>query len=132
MNTSTIAIVDDNHPVREALEGLVRSLGYRASTFASANEFLDSKQLSFTSCLITDMHMPGLSGLELQDRLIAKGQHIPIIFITAYPDETVRKRAIKAGAVGFLSKPVRPDHLLEYLEKARGPFTDQHVFSGRT
>ena len=113
-----IAIVDDDEAVREATETLVRSLGYNASTFASADEFLKSEQFSNTSCLITDLHMPGLSGLDLQDRLIARGHRIPIIFITAYPDENVRIRAMKAGAVGFLSKPYDDDHLLGYLEKA--------------
>ena len=113
-----IAIVDDDEAVREAMKTLVRSLGYGASTFGSAEEFLKSEQVSDTSCLITDLQMPGLSGLDLQDRLIARGHRIPIIFITAYPDENVRTRAMKAGAVGFLSKPCNDDHLLGYLDKA--------------
>ena len=102
-----IAIVDDDEAVREATKGLVRSLGYNASTFASADHFLKSEQLHNTSCLITDLHMPGLSGIDLQDHLIARGHRIPVIFITGYPDESVRTRAMKAGAVGFLSKPYR-------------------------
>ena len=113
-----IAIVDDDEAVREATKALVRSLGYNASTFGSADEFLKSEQVHDTSCLITDLQMPGLSGIDLQDRLIARGHRIPIIFITAYPDENVRTRAMKAGAVGFLSKPYNHDHLLGYLEKA--------------
>ena len=113
-----IAIVDDDEAVRDATKTLVRSLGYHASTFGSADEFLKSEQVHDTSCLITDLHMPGLSGLDLQDRLIARGHRIPIIFITGYPDENVRARAMKAGAVAFLSKPVNPDHLLAYLGKA--------------
>ena len=113
-----IAIVDDDDAVREAMKTLVRSLGYHASTFGSADEFLKSEQVHDTSCLITDVQMPGLSGLDLQDRLIAGGHRIPIIFITGYPDENVRARAMKAGAVAFLSKPVNPDHLLGYLGKA--------------
>ena len=113
-----IAIVDDDPAVREATERLVRSLGYRASAFGSADEFLESGQVHDTSCLITDLHMPGLSGTELQDCLIARGHCIPIIFITADPDENVRQRAMKAGAVGFLSKPYRDDHLLGYLDSA--------------
>ena len=113
-----IAIVDDDKAVREATKSLVRSLGYSASTFASADEFLKSEQVSNTSCLITDVHMPGLSGLDLQDRLIARGHRIPIIFITGYPDDSVRARAMKAGAVAFLSKPYNHDHLLGYLDKA--------------
>ena len=85
-----IAIVDDDDVVREAMKSLMRSLGYNASTFGSADEFLKSEQVSKTSCLITDLHMPGLSGLDLQDRLIAAGHRFPIIFLTAYPDEDVR------------------------------------------
>jgi FixJ family two-component response regulator len=113
-----IAIVDDYDAVREATERLVRSIGYNVSTFASAEEFLKSKQFSNTSCIITDLQMPGLSGLDLQDQLIARDHRIPIILITGYPDENVQARAMKAGAVAFLSKPVNPDHLLGYLGKA--------------
>ena len=113
-----IAIVDDDGAVREALKALVRSLGYDASTFGSAEAFLNSEQINDTSCLITDVQMPGLSGLDLQDRLIAQGYRIPIIFFTGYPDENVRIRAMKAGAVAFLSKPCDGDHLLGCFEKA--------------
>jgi FixJ family two-component response regulator len=113
-----IAIVDDDDVVREAMKSLMRSLGYNASTFGSADEFLKSEQVSNTSCLVTDLQMPGLSGIDLQDWLIARGHRIPIIFITAYPDENARTRAMNAGAVAFLSKPVNPDHLLGYLDKA--------------
>ena len=113
-----ISIVDDDEATRLATEGLVRALGYNACTFASADEFLKSEYVHDTSCLITDLQMPGLSGIDLQDRLIARGHRIPIIFITAYPDENVRTRAMKAGAIGFLSKPYNDDHLLGYLEKA--------------
>ena len=113
-----IAIVDDDAAVREATKTLVRAMGYNASTFGSANEFLKSEKVHDTSCLITDLQMPGLSGIDLQDRLIASGYRIPIIFITAYPDENVRLRVMKAGAIGFLSKPYNHDHLLGCLEKA--------------
>jgi FixJ family two-component response regulator len=113
-----IAIVDDDEAVREAMKTLVRSLGYNASMFGSANKFLNSEQVDDTSCLITDVQMPGLSGLDLQDRLIAQGHRIPIIFITGHPDDNARARAMKAGAIGFLSKPVNADHLLGYLGKA--------------
>ena len=118
MSQGMIAIVDDDAVVREAMKSLMRSLGYDASTFGSAEEFLNSEQISRTSCLITDLHMPGLSGLDLQERLIAQGHRFPIIFLTAYPDEDVRIRAMKAGAIGFLSKPCRDEHLLGYLNKA--------------
>ena len=110
-----IAIVDDDGAVREGIRALVASLGYNASTFGSAEEFLKSEQVSKTSCLITDLHMPGLSGLDLQDRLIGTGHRFPIIFITGYPDENVRVRAMKAGAIGFLSKPFNNDDLLSIL-----------------
>jgi FixJ family two-component response regulator len=113
-----ISIVDDDEAVREATKGLVRSLGYRASTFSSAEEFLKSEHLSDTSCLITDIHMPGLSGLELQSLLISSGHRVPIIFITAFPEDGVRARAMKAGAVGFMSKPYNEAHLIGCLNRA--------------
>ena len=113
-----IAIVDDDAAVREGIRALVRSLGYSASTFGSAEEFLNSEQLDDTSCLITDVQMPGLSGIDLQDRLIAEGHRFAIIFITGYPDENARVRAMKAGAIAFLSKPFNADHLIGYLDKA--------------
>ena len=118
MSQGMIAIVDDDDAVREAMQCLLDSLGYIASIFGTAEEFLNSKQISDTSCLITDVQMPGLSGLDLQDRLIAQGHCFPIIFLTGYPDESVRKRAMKAGAICFLSKPCNGDHLLGCLEKA--------------
>jgi FixJ family two-component response regulator len=116
--TPMISIVDDDRAVRAATRGLVRSLGYNVSTFASAEEFLNSEHLHDTSCLITDLHMPGLSGIELQDRLIAQGRHLPIVFITAFPDESLRIRALEAGAVCFLSKPYSDDRLIDCLDRA--------------
>jgi FixJ family two-component response regulator len=113
-----ISIVDDDRAVREATRGLVRSLGYNALAFASAEEFLGSALLNETSCLITDLQMPGLSGIELQDRLIADGHRMPIIFITAYPEEKVRARAMKAGAVCFMSKPYSDESLIGCIERA--------------
>ena len=113
-----IAIVDDDDCVRDGLEMLVRSLGHNTSTFGSAEEFLEFENLRDTSCLITDVQMPGLSGLDLQDRMIADGHCIPIIFITGHPDDNVRARAMNAGAVGFLAKPVRARRLIECIEKA--------------
>ena len=113
-----IAIVDDDEPVRVAMKSLVRSLGYNASTFGSAEEFLNSEQVDDTSFLITDLHMPGLSGLDLQDRLIAKGLRIPIIFITGFPDYTARARAMRAGALAFLTKPINQHDLIDHLETA--------------
>jgi FixJ family two-component response regulator len=113
-----IAIVDDDKSVSEALERLLRSLGHNACTFGSAEEFLESDRLHDTSCLITDVQMPGLTGIELQDRLIADGHRFPIIFMTAYSDENIQARAMKAGTVGFLLKPIDANHLIGYLDKA--------------
>jgi FixJ family two-component response regulator len=115
---TAIAIVDDDDAVREALARLLQSLGYSAATFASAEEFLNSKQMSDISCLVTDVQMPGMSGLDLQDRLIARGHRIPIIFLTGYPDENLRTRAMKAGAIAFMGKPVNADQFVGHLEKA--------------
>jgi FixJ family two-component response regulator len=113
-----ISIVDDDESVREATKGLVRSLGYRATTFGSAEEFLSSERAHDTSCLIADMQMPGLSGLELQSHLIAEGRPTPMIFVTAFPEARVRTQALEAGAFGFLSKPFNEENLIACLEKA--------------
>ena len=118
MPQALIAIVDDEEPVRDATKSLVRSLGCHASTFGSADDFLKSEQVHDTSCLITDVQMPGLSGLDLQDHLIARGHCIPIIFMTGYPNDSVRARAMKAGAVCFLNKPFSEDHFIGCLQKA--------------
>ena len=113
-----ISIVDDDELVREATKALVRSLGYGAHTFASAEAFLSSDQLDDTSCLITDVQMEGLSGVELQRRLIAEGHRMPIIFVTAFPDERTRSRVLNAGAIGFLSKPFSDENLIVCLATA--------------
>ena len=107
-----ISIVDDNGLVREATKRLIKSLGYVPSAFESAEEFLESGRANDSSCLISDVQMRGISGIELQNRLIAQGYRLPIIFITAYPDATTRARALVAGAVGFLSKPVSDEDLI--------------------
>ena len=104
IRAKAISIVDDDKGVRVALETLMRSLGHNVSTFGSAEEFLKSEKLHDTSCLITDLQMPGLNGIDLQSRLIAQGHRIPVIFITGHPDDNVRARAMNAGAVGFLSQ----------------------------
>ena len=119
MSQVLIAIVDDDEPVRDATKRLVRSLGYNnVSTFGSADDFLKSEQVHDTSCLITGVQMTGLSGLDLQDRLIARGHRIPIIFMTGCPDDNVRARAMKAGAVCFLNKPFDEDHFVGCIERA--------------
>jgi FixJ family two-component response regulator len=100
-----ISIVDDDDKVRAATGSLVRSLGFKTHTFASAESFLQSTSPRETRCLILDVQMPNMSGIELQGRLTELGFEIPIIFITAYPDEAVRQRAMDAGAVAFLLKP---------------------------
>ena len=113
-----ISIVDDDAAVRETTQALVRSLGYNAMTFASAEEFLQSERVHDTSCLITDVQMPGLSGVDLQSLLLARGHHTPIIFVTAFPEEKIRARALEAGAVGFLSKPFDEERLIDCLNQA--------------
>jgi FixJ family two-component response regulator len=113
-----ISIIDDDESVREATKSLVRSLGYKAAVFASAEEYLQSDWLDGSSCLITDLHMPGMSGADLQDRLIADGRQIPMIFVTAYYEEKVRDRVLDAGAYGFLRKPFNDESLIECLDKA--------------
>ena len=116
-----ISIVDDDAFVRESLQDLIESLGYDVATFESAERFLEAARLAETSCLITDLQMPGLSGLDLQGRLVADGHGIPIIFVTGLPDETFRVRAMRAGAVGFLSKPFDESSLINCLESALSP-----------
>jgi len=113
-----ISIVDDDESVREATKGLVRSLGYTAATFESAEEFLESGRMRDTSCIITDVQMRGVSGVELQSRLIADGYRLPMIFITAFPEAPIRARALEAGAFGFLSKPFNDEHLIGCLDRA--------------
>ena len=113
-----ISIIDDDPSVREATQSLIRSLGYDAQVFASAEEYLRSDNLNDSSCLITDLHMPGMSGTDLQDRLIADGYQIPIIFVTAYYEDRVRDRVMDAGAFGFLRKPFNDESLIACLDKA--------------
>jgi FixJ family two-component response regulator len=115
-----ISIVDDDESVREATQSFVRSLGYRAVTFRSAKEFLESPHLMTTACLITDVQMPGLSGVDLQERLIAEGRRVPVIFVTAFLDEGLQARVFKSGAVGYLPKPFNEDRFIECLDVAIG------------
>jgi FixJ family two-component response regulator len=117
-----ISIVDDDISVRESTKELIESLGYEALTFASAAEFLESHRVSDTSCLITDLQMGGLSGIDLQRRLVDEGRGIPTIFITAFPDEKTRSRALNAGAIGFLSKPFSDKALIYHLNEALADF----------
>lgn len=113
-----ISIIDDDPSVREATQSLIRSLGYDAQVFASAEEYLQSDNLTDSACLITDLHMPGMSGSDLQDRLIADGHRIPIIFVTAYYEDRIRDRVMDAGAFGFLRKPFNDESLIACLDRA--------------
>jgi FixJ family two-component response regulator len=113
-----ISIVDDDGFVRESTKGLIRSMGYAAETFVSAEEYLQSKRAAETACLIADIQMPGMNGADLQDRLIADGYRMPIIFITAFLDPKIRARVMKAGAFGFLTKPFSDESLTECLDRA--------------
>lgn len=113
-----ISIIDDDESVREATKCLVRSLGYVAAVFASAEDFLGSEQVNDTACLITDVQMPGLNGLELHERLVETGRYMPVIFITAFPEEKIRIRALAAGACGFLKKPFDEQSLIGCLDRA--------------
>lgn len=112
MNTPVISIVDDDESVRAALKSLIDSVGFRAEVFGSGEEFLKSRYLSETDCLIADVRMPGMSGLELQERLNAAGSSVPIVFISAHDDKEARARGLRAGAIDFLQKPFSEDSLL--------------------
>ena len=113
-----VAIVDDNESVRSALQGLMKAAGFTAITFASAEEFLNSGEQEHAGCLITDIRMPGMSGLELQSRLKSDHCSNPVIFVTAQGDEKVRMQALRAGAVEFLTKPFDDEELLESVRAA--------------
>ena len=118
MSNPIISIIDDDGSVRAATHNLVRSLGYVVNTFASAEEFLRSPRLNDTSCIITDIRMPAMSGLDLQEHLLATGRRFPFIFVTAFSVESDRDRAMKAGATCFLSKPFDGETLIQCLEAA--------------
>lgn len=113
-----IAIIDDDESVRVAIESLIRSFGFRTSVFASAEAFLASSSMPQAHCLITDVQMPDMSGIELFDVLRARGAGLPVIFITSFPEERVRRRAQEAGAVGFLAKPFDADSIMGFVFEA--------------
>jgi FixJ family two-component response regulator len=118
VSSALISIIDDDRSVREAIQGLIRSLGYATAAFGSAEEYLDSDRIHDTACIITDLQMPGLSGIDLQRRLIADGHRTPMIFVTAFPSDRLRKHALDAGAFGFLSKPFNETSLIAWIDKA--------------
>ena len=113
-----IAVVDDDQSVREALENLISSVGFEVKLFASAEDFLDSDTSLQTDCAVLDVRLPGITGLELQRRLAADGQSIPVIIITAQGDDVTRDEAVAGGAVAFLKKPFKEEVLLAALESA--------------
>jgi len=113
-----VAIVDDDDLMRSALQGLLKSAGLPAQAFASAEEFLKSGQQHQVGCLVADIRMPGISGLELQAKLNADHCRIPTIFITAHGDEKMRMQALRAGAVEFMAKPFDDEALLESVRAA--------------
>ena len=115
---SVISVIDDDASVRAATNNLLRSHGYTVHTFASAEEFLRSAHLNDTSCVIADVQMPDMSGLELLTAMRAQGYRVPFIFITAFPDKAVRTRALKAGAICFLAKPFAGPILINCLATA--------------
>lgn len=115
-----ISVIDDDASVRLATESLVRSLGYRVQGYACAGDFLRSADRSATRCLITDVQMPGMDGLELQRLLRNADDPMPVILVTAYPEEHLRRRAEAAGAVAFLSKPFAAESLVACIETALG------------
>jgi FixJ family two-component response regulator len=115
---AVVSIIDDDESVRTATQCLVRSLGLKTRTFASAEEFLLSPYVSETSCVIADVQMAKMSGLDLQTRLRACGNDVPMIFVTAFPEEKLKARALEAGAVCFLSKPFDAQVLVDCLTKA--------------
>ena len=120
ISASLISVVDDDESVRESLEGFLKSVGFKVEAFALAGDFLNSKALRSTDCLILDVRMPGMSGPELQRKLIASQHSIPIIFITAHGDEAVRARVLGDGALDCLLKPFSEDALLNAVHAALG------------
>ena len=113
-----LSVVDDDEMLRESLPDLLREFGFAARAFSSGQEFLSSDYVNETRCLILDVAMPGMSGLDLQEELKRRGQAIPIIFITGQRDEDIRKRAVKQGAVKFLYKPFSDEILLDAVNAA--------------
>jgi two-component system response regulator FixJ len=118
--TDVIAIVDDDEPLREALGSVLKAAGFLIETFSSAEEFFDSLGRRRTTCLLLDVRLPGMSGIELQRRLLDANSRVPIIFVTAHGDTSLRDLVMKAGAAGFLNKPVRSDTLLKEIHAAIG------------
>jgi FixJ family two-component response regulator len=117
-NQPLIAIVDDDESVREATKGLMRSMGLGVEAFACGEDFLRSPHLSRTACLVADVNMPGMSGLDLHRWLSARNKSIPTILITAYPNDSVRARALSGGVICYLAKPFGEDDLINCIRSA--------------
>jgi FixJ family two-component response regulator len=115
---SVISVIDDDASVRTATNNLLSSHGYLIQTFVSADDFLQSDRLDDSACVIADVQMPAMSGLDLLTHMRVKGYTVPLIFITAFPDENVRSKALKAGAIGFLAKPFAGPVLIDCIETA--------------
>jgi FixJ family two-component response regulator len=124
-SSPVIAIVDDDPSVREGLKSLIRSAGWRVETFASAQEFLTCRGADAPSCLILDLQLPGLSGLDLQQRMAEVNLEIPIVFLTGHGDIPASVQAMKAGAIEFLTKPVEEEGILKAIQEALQ--RDQHM-----
>ena len=123
LNSRLISIVDDDQPFRESMRRLVILLGYTVEAFSSAADFLASRLLPETACLIADVNMPGMTGIELHRHLVDAGYAIPTILVTAYPDDVIRDQALKDGVVCYLSKPVCDNHLERCLRSVLKPDT---------
>ena len=123
-----IYIVDDDDSIRRAMKRLIRSVGMDVEVFASAQEFLDSKHRNHSACMIVDIKMPGMSGLELQDELRARGSHLPVIFITGFDSPETRDQAKKAGAAGYFRKPIDDQALLDSVQWALAKHPNNHEF----
>jgi FixJ family two-component response regulator len=115
---AVISVIDDDESVREAVMDLMRALDFLTEGFPSGEDFLKSERLHSTSCLVADVQLPKMSGLELHSRLVASGNPIPTVLITAYPDDKVRARSLKAGVIGYLTKPFSDDELLGCIHSA--------------
>ena len=117
-NSALISIIEDDEPFRESMRMLITALGYAVEAFPSAANFLDSPRLAETACLVADVQMPGMTGVELHSNLSEAGYAIPTILVTAYPDEVVRRSALNGGVVCYLCKPVDDEHLERCLRSA--------------
>ena len=117
-NAPIVSIIDDDQDVRQAVQRLMRSRGFATRTFASAEEFLRSPSLHETACVITDIQMPGMTGIDLHDVMLKQGPRLPVIFLTAFPDDRTEKRALQAGALGFLTKPFDAKTLVSLVDTA--------------